>query len=56
VLLTVQDPEVTYSQTTYGEGRVMVQRGMLAVAVDLPSRTIVTVLHRLTEHWSDEAA
>jgi len=56
VLLTVQDPEVTYTQTNYGAGRVMAQRGRLAVAIDLPSRTIVTVLHRVNERWSDEAA
>lgn len=53
VLTTAADPEVQYSQENYGAGRAICQRGRLAVAVHAPSKTVITVLHRLVEQWSD---
>lgn len=56
VLLTAADPEVSYEQSNYGEGRWMHQRGDIGVAVHLPSKTVITVLLRSEAEWNDDDA
>lgn len=56
VLLAAADPQIAYSQYDYGPGRWMHQRGDVAVAVDLDSMTVVTVLWRNEDPWTDSQA
>ncbi len=56
ILLAAAEPEVAYEQSHYGTGRFMHQRGDAAVAVDVASRTVITVLWRHETHWTDAEA
>jgi hypothetical protein len=56
VLLAAADPRVRYSQNDYGPGRWMHQRGDVAAVVNIDSMTIVTVLWRHGETWTDDQA
>lgn len=56
VRLAVDAPEVTYSQSTYGPGRQVLQRGELGVVVHPATRTVITVLFRRQERWLQRLA
>lgn len=53
VLLAAAHPQIAYTQDDYGIGRRMHQRGEVAVVVDIDSMTIVTVLWRHVDPWTD---
>ena len=55
VLLTAAAPDLTYSQEEHGVGRALHRRGHLAVAVHVPTKTVITVLLNSTEEWDDAA-
>lgn len=46
----LHDPEITYTQTSYGANRQVRQRGELGV-VDLETRTVITVVFRSHDRW-----
>ncbi|NMR19180.1 hypothetical protein [Cellulomonas fimi] len=54
ILEVIAAPEVTYSAFDYGHGRFVYQRGDLAIVVIPERRTVVTVLWRRGEQWTDE--
>ena len=56
VLLAAAHPQIAYTQDDYGIGRRMHQRGDVAVAVDIDSMTVVTVLWRHVGPWTDDQA
>jgi hypothetical protein len=56
VLMAAASPEVRYTAYDYGIDREIRQRGDLAVAVHEPSRTVITVLWRHQERWTDQEA
>jgi hypothetical protein len=53
VLLTAADPEVVYTAYDYGPDREIHQRGDVAIAVVRSSKTILTVLWRHEDQWTD---
>jgi hypothetical protein len=54
VLLAAVAPDLAYSQENHGPGRAIHRRGSLAVAVHVPTRTIITVLLNSPYEWDDE--
>ena len=52
----LDDPQVTYSQNTYGLGRQIRQRGNLGVVVDTRTLAVITVLFRSPETWLRQLA
>ncbi len=56
VLDVVEKPDVTYMQEDYGPGRQIRQRGRLAVVVAQDTRTVITVLLRAPQRWTEEEA
>jgi hypothetical protein len=56
VLLACVDPQQTYPTLNHGPGREVRQRGHIAVAVDPHSKTVITVLLRSQQHWTDTDA
>ena len=55
-LVAATDPDVRHEQHHRGKGRFICQRGEVAVVVHLPSQTILTVLWRHEQPWTDHQA
>lgn len=53
VLLAAAAPDLTYMQENYGAGRAIHRRGAVAVAVHVPTKTVITVLLNSAEEWTD---
>lgn len=56
VMLAIGDPEVKYTAFDYGEHRVVHKRGHLTVVLDLHNHTVITVLLRSYDTWTDADA
>jgi hypothetical protein len=55
VLHAAAEPEQTYASPKYGPTAAIHQRGDLAVAVDVATRTIISVLHKTTQQYHPSA-
>lgn len=54
VLLAAASPDVRYTSYLYGQDREVRIRGDLAVAVHVPTQTVITVLWHHGTEWTDE--
>jgi hypothetical protein len=53
MLAVLRDPQVTYTQNTYGPDRQILQRGELGLVVHPPTRTVITVIYRHPARWKE---
>jgi hypothetical protein len=52
ILDALEDPEVTYTQTDRGRGgEAIVQKGDLALGVNVEAKVVKTVLLRSVDRW-----
>lgn len=51
VMDAIERPDVTYEQSSYGSGEAIIQRGGLALGVNLDAKVVKTVLLRSVERW-----
>jgi hypothetical protein len=54
VLMAAAEPDLRYTSYSYGEGREVRCLGTVCAVVHAPSKTVLTVLWRHDEAWTDE--